>query len=306
MRKLLLLLFAITPLLHTSAQYSNYYNVDVNSYSKVDVDVNANVKVDKTITTIDYGALALANVEKQKNRIELLRINDEKEKRAMIAIANNPSLALDYGTTTEFRIPQDVKNSGVKNGYGWGYKSFLWGLRIPHKSLFIPVKSDKGGWKFENISDDGISTVVNIMGQINVENRFKKFKCENRRAINCQEKNELLKKIINSNDLKKFIKAQKENEGKIVDDIFYHKVSIGRANIQGADGYKVMSITEDDFENVITQDFYFSDGTIVIQASSKVSADKEFSFEDIEGRNYYLTPIIEKMISSSWFAKLKL
>lgn len=303
MKKLLILLF-VTTLFNVNAQYSSYYKVDVNSYSKVNVD--ANVKVDKTIKTIDYGALARANAERERNKINLLKINNEKEREAMTAIAINPSVAIDYGETMQVRVPQDVRKI-VKDGYGWGYKSFIWGIRMPHKSLFKIVKSDKPGFKFENISDEGISTVIQLGGQHNVENRIKKYKCSKQEnSSGCEEKNNFLKQVKSKNNLKEYVLKKRNLEGNVKDDIFYHKVVVGKATVQGAEGFKVTSVIEDDFEKAIIQDFYSSDGTIVILASSKVSADKNVLFEDIEGRNYYLTPIIEKVISSAFFTKPKL
>ena len=53
------------------SQYSGYYNV--NSNIKVNANVNHNVSGNiyehKTITTIDYGALQLANSQKEKNNL---------------------------------------------------------------------------------------------------------------------------------------------------------------------------------------------------------------------------------------------
>ena len=69
-----------------NCQYSNYYNVDVNSNSRVsgNINVNKNVNVSgyttQTIKTIDYGALANANAIRERNRIEQQRITIEQAK----------------------------------------------------------------------------------------------------------------------------------------------------------------------------------------------------------------------------------
>ena len=60
-------------------QYSGYYTIDQNVDLNANVNVNKNVNVsgyvNKTITSIDYGALASANAQKEANRI-----NQEKLK----------------------------------------------------------------------------------------------------------------------------------------------------------------------------------------------------------------------------------
>ena len=301
MKKLILLLLFIPVV--SFGQYSTYYGTyDVNADVNINQNVNVSGNVNKTLTTIDYGALAQANAQKEKNRLEMLKFENERDRQAAIEIISNPVLAIDYGKRLEARVPKDVKASGIKNGYAYGYKSFLWGFIVPHKSLFTPVKSDSQGWKFENISGEGIRTVVRLKGQIDVKNRLKKFKCE---SEECEELNNLLTKILSKNNLKTFVINQKEYEGKINNGFFVHKVSIGKASVQGAEGYKVIASVEDDFEKAITQDFYYSDGVRVILATSKVSADKDISFEQIEGRNFYLSPVIDKMVSTGVFSKLK-
>ena len=90
MKKLLLILLLV-PLV-SFGQYSSYYGtIDVNQ------NINANVNVNKTVTTIDYGALAAANATRARNRIEASKVKNEKDREAMIAIANDPSKAFDYG-----------------------------------------------------------------------------------------------------------------------------------------------------------------------------------------------------------------
>ena len=74
MRKLFLSFFIFLNGLIYS-QYSNYYNVNSNSNVNVNANVNHNVSgvvyqhSIQTINTIDYGALALANAQKEQNQI---------------------------------------------------------------------------------------------------------------------------------------------------------------------------------------------------------------------------------------------
>src|SRR5690606_18762662 len=82
----LFLLISIAVFSTAQAQYSTYYyNVDVNQ--KVDANINKNVRISggvydhKTITTIDYGALELANAQREKNRLEAMIYEDEQQRR---------------------------------------------------------------------------------------------------------------------------------------------------------------------------------------------------------------------------------
>ena len=85
------------------SQYSNYYNVNSNSNVNVNANVNHNVSgvvyqhSTQTISTIDYGALALANAQKEQNQIELQKIADANKKRMLEEIILDPVKAYDYG-----------------------------------------------------------------------------------------------------------------------------------------------------------------------------------------------------------------
>ena len=88
------------------SQYSNYYNVNSNSNINANVNVNANINHNvsgvvyqqstQTIKTIDYGALALANAQKEQNQIEQQKIVDENQKRILAEIIADPLKAYDY------------------------------------------------------------------------------------------------------------------------------------------------------------------------------------------------------------------
>jgi len=65
-RKMTLIAIILVAICITAqAQYSTYYNVNVTDR--------------KTITTIDYGALALANAQREANRLEDIKYADERE-----------------------------------------------------------------------------------------------------------------------------------------------------------------------------------------------------------------------------------
>ena len=311
MKNLFLALFLsiITPLL-VRGQYSNYYKADVNVNQNVNVnqkvDISGAVNVNKTVTTIDYGALAQANADRESNRLKSMQIANQQDREAMIAIANKPALAVEYGTTTAFNFPDDLvdRKQRSKLKYRFGYRGFTWSFIVPHKSLFKWVMSDKDGWKFANVSDLGISTSVWLQGQYNVAKRLAYY--DTKGETEKEQTNKFLSDIVNTENLTSYVRRQKNNEGSINDGYYYHKVSISRATIHGQEGYKVMSVIEDDFEKAIVQQFLYSDGEIVILATSKVSGDKDVSFEEIEGRNFYLSQTIELMVSVPYCYDLKL
>ena len=101
MKSLLTIVFTFTLFLNTQAQYSTYYNVDVNQ--NINANINKNVNVSgtiyehKTISTIDYGALQLANAQREKNRLEQQKFQDEQQKEVALQIATDPIKAYDYG-----------------------------------------------------------------------------------------------------------------------------------------------------------------------------------------------------------------
>ena len=147
MKKLLFL--TIIPFLSFGQSYSTYYGThniksDVNINSNVNVKKNVNVSgsVNKTIKTIDYGALANANAQQEKNRIDALKLQNEKDKEAMLAIALDPTKAYFYGET----LKQVVPNSYTKS---YGIRNVSWTIQTLHASLF-PGNS--------NVSESGIKT----------------------------------------------------------------------------------------------------------------------------------------------------
>ena len=71
MKKLLLLLTFLS--FNSYSQYSNYY---VNQ--NVDLDVTGRVNINKTIKNIDYGALAQANAQYERNRLERAKYENEE------------------------------------------------------------------------------------------------------------------------------------------------------------------------------------------------------------------------------------
>ena len=135
MKKLILFLLIVPSV--SFGQYSTYYGtLDVNQNINANVNVNKNINVSgnikKTVRTIDYGALANANAQSERNRIESAKIANEQEKIAMSAIANNPVAAYDYGEN-------DVINTTRKQAKSVGFKKLSMYHKRPHKFLFIEI-----------------------------------------------------------------------------------------------------------------------------------------------------------------------
>ena len=135
MNKVIILLFLIS--FNSFSQYSRYY-----IRSNIDINVDANVRVDKNITTIDYGALAQANAQREANRIQRMAFQSQQARQAAIAIANDPSKAFDYGQTARW----EAKGSVAKL---YGFKKFTLFHKVPHKSLF--TRLDGTGYPYQNI-----------------------------------------------------------------------------------------------------------------------------------------------------------
>ena len=290
--KLLLILLVVTNPIYS--QYSNYYNVDLNSNSNVNysgsvdvninkkVDVSGNVNVNKTLTTIDYGALAQANAAKQRNRIEQMKVQNENERIALLAIAEDPVKAYDYGTDNNWKL-----TSKLRKQYGWGKEIKTMYHKIPHKSLFVST----GGYTYLNEDENGVNTEMNIyvaQGDEVIGKAFKPFMNN-------------LEDAMNYDDFKEGTEIDWENDGKL--DGFLHKKDLNRAKISGVNGFVGTLIFEDKYEKRIT-DNYMAVGLLgktnyLLFVKVRYSGDKdEVTFEQLEGRRYYLKRLINKTIST--------
>ena len=259
-----------------SAQYSNYYMVNENV--KVSGTINENVNVSGTIKTIDYGKLALANAEIEKTRLQSLIYEDQKAKDISLEIASNPLNAYKYGSFERFEL------KGVE-AKAWGFKKCQIEVRIPHEALFVSA----GKGRYENVSSNGITTEINFYFPVyNVD-----------------------KEMIDFEDTMKFNKY-KAGEVNVLDSdtIFVHKKDINRATVFGIKGFSNTIIWEDGYENNISETFGSYDTNegngILIYMEVNYSGDKDdVTFEQLEGRKYYLNMLIEKIASTSQIVYLK-
>ena len=282
MRKTSLIAVIVTICTTAQAQYSTYYNVDVNKNVNVNenVRVNQNINVSgsvyehKTITTIDYGALALANAQSEANRLEGIKYADEQQRRISFEVASNPVKAYDYGYQNTFTISgKDAKPRGFKN--------CTMSYRIPHNTLFVKA----GAGRFENVSLDGITTEIIFSGPLyNKENK----------EINVEKMAKMENVII----------GQLNPVGQNGEDIFVHKKDINRATVFGVKGFKSTLIWEDDYQYTITDNFASFDtskgnGVYYFVKVRTYGSKNEVTFEQLEGRRYYLRQLIEKIISTA-------
>ena len=277
--------FLITILLFTSlnssAQYSTYYGTyNLNEKINLNADIKVSGNINKTITSIDYGALATANAQKEANRIKLLQFNTELEKQQSLEIASNPLKAFDYGREISYSL----------NGKPYGFKKMDLFIREPHNSLFTNV-----GFigKYRNVSDKNIVTEISISPLINPV------------AMDIVEDKDMYLRILEN--VEEFQKMQQFNIGQVYTDKLYfpnksflHKKELKKASIFGIDGYKSVLIYENDYENIIDETYIAVYNGIIYWASVMYKGDKEeISFEDLEGRRYYLKKFCEQTIAAA-------
>jgi hypothetical protein len=272
------------------SQQSNYYAVDVNQNINAnvqkDIDVSGNINVNKHISTIDYGQLALANAQKEKNRLESQKYIDQREKEIYLSIAENPVLAYDYGTPAM----QELDKKFAKQR---GFKKLSWGHQLPHKSLFIFTTN--GRW--ENVSADNITTEIIFIGTF-----YNKENLPDRKEVEKRAKMDLLK----IGQLNKDVSS----DGNETKEIFVHNKDTNRATVFGVKGYVGTLVWEDDYQYTITDNYESFDSTygngITHLVKIRYYGDKdEVTFEQLEGRKYYLKRLIEKIISSGRIQNFK-
>lgn len=275
------------------SQYSGYYNVNTNSNVNVNTNINHNVSGTvyefKTISTIDYGALQLANAQREKNRLEQQRFEDERQRQIAIEISNDPLKAYDYGNwftisskDKAWKESKSSKENLKKAIESTGFKKFRIDYLVPSNLIFTMLNA----FQLQNISSDGIKTDIFIfLPMYNKENV--KF-----------DEEENFEKIIVGKELE-----QPDEQNKIK-KIFFHKKELNRATVYGAKGYRNTLAWEDKFEIGLTDNYSFENenfgnGFQVIIKVRYYGNRSEIDFEKLEGRRYYLKPLIEKIVSTA-------
>jgi hypothetical protein len=342
MKKLLLILLCL-PMIGFGQGWSNYYldaNITGNINHNINANINQNIKVTKTIKSIDYGALAIANAERERNRISKQIFKDNKEQRISIEIVNDPVKAFDYGKKFSGRLTSGEAKGGLFSAAGgvadtYEYHKFVlpenFGFisikkvtfNTPHKFLF----NDNGSF-YTNISDEGVVTELipsfpiynkNNLKIINF-NDYKKWEKDTTIIYNTvtkpkfsdykssadyskalrkynSTKHDKTKRIEPLLDAEDFAKFHNIKIGKVNlydnDSVFIHKKDIQKAIICGQQGFVGTLIYEDNYQYVIKDIFYAIDKSIgngvIYKAVIKTYGNKsETTFEELEGRRYYL------------------
>jgi hypothetical protein len=291
MKYIIVLLISI--MCHNSyGQYSTYYGTsNVNSRLQINANVNSNVNVsgnlNKTITSIDYGSLALANAENEKTRLQSLQYANEIERQKSLEIASNPMKAFDYGLDNLWQLKS-------KEAREYGFDKLSWYHKVPHQSLFTRTS----GYNYRNVSEKNIITELELLGAFKIED-----------VSNAETKANLLsayaKLLENAEEFSKFPDDTVGVFSKIF-KAFIHKKELKKASVFGVDGFKATIIYEDDYQLVIKDNYYASGNGIVLVAGVRYKGEKgEITFEELEGRRYYLKKLCEQIIATSSFPVAK-
>jgi hypothetical protein len=286
------------------SQYSNYYLVDV----KQDIKVEGEITVNKKIETIDYGALALAEAQNEKNALENKIYADNNQKRNAIEIANNPLKAFDYGEDILWEVDANYSEVGsgarkIAKSYGFNY--FYAKHKRPNSALYALYN---GGWSYINESNNGVTTILSLSVP---EHTLTMTETLDLKKKERQAKIEYWNKLWgntehylkNGLDLTLGIK----NEG-TKDEYYLHKVEIKRANVAGSEGFVLTKCKETNYERII-EDFYISLTSDGFYKSShvKYKGDREIiDFKELESRKAYLGALNRKLISTISLSNYKL
>lgn len=274
--------------------YSNFYGTyNVDASVKKNVSVNGKVEVDKTIKTIDYGALAQANALREQNRIELLKLEQQFESELLKAIASDPRVAFSEGEQQIWKVPRPIREE-----LGWAKPTKTCVHRKPHESLFFR-RENMTGYFYENRSSDGIVTTIQYFLPASVERLVELGANFNR-------------------DVESWLKYEDLEVGKVgvvkVGDTdisrleaFVHDKGIRRATVGGFEGFAGKIVYEDNYEITIRDDF-MSVGVIsgteyffFTQIHTKANKG-EVNFEELEGRRHYMSGLVYEL-TSRWFIK---
>ena len=238
-------------------------------------------------TSSDERSLGKKVATRERNRIESLKIANEKERQALIEIASNPSKAFDYGRDNTWIATR-------KDASTYGFKKFTHIHRVPHQSVFVRTN----GFNYQNISDDYITTEIELFPPIKPG------------AIKDKNMKEQIKKAFSGifTNVEEYVKYPQFVVGKYSDEykFFVHNKDINKTKIFGVNGFRGTLITENDYEYTIKDNYYAVINGVILRAGVRFKGDKdEVTFEQLEGRRYYLRKLVEQIISTQKFKDVK-
>ena len=307
MKKLLLLLLVIPLVNFGQREYiglSSYYGYGAPVIESI-TPVNTTTNVTTTIRTIDYGGLAEANAIKEQNRIALLKMENEQNRKIAIEIAKYPELAFKYSSEKRFNKshymgdPKKYKKTGKEKFKPErlisGFQQFSIRFARPHSSFFSFNKSAidvscSTGWGWLNIDSSGVNTAISINIPIKPSGLDTDY------LKNCY--NDEFK------DLEGMLKTYYGQEGKFFEGFgFIHKKELNRAVVYGIKGFKLTTAIEDDYEYILKDEYYAVKDKVIYQSHVVYKGDKdEVTFEDLEGRRYYFKTLAAKIIADAQFS----
>ena len=295
MKQLLTTLAIVIATSMVGQSYSTFYgtydvnqNVNVNKNVKVSGTVNQNVN--KTVTTIDYGALAAANAQQEANRLNAMQYTDSRD--AMIAkeIAADPFAAFTYGTPSGGQLLRMQTNKvPILVEAGHRGKKVVWEWTTPNKMLFSAPFTNI----FRNTTADGaVLCEIEVFAPYVYSHMQSKFGKEIYPDYTYMAKGKA--------------ETDQKKGGDIIEiegeDHFTHKTEIGRATVYGIKGYRATWIYETDYEYVIKDNYYSDQNGIFFAAGIRYTVEKSRgTFEDLEGRRYYLRRLAEEIIATANF-----
>lgn len=286
MKKISLVALTLISVSTHAQTYSSYYGrVDVNEKVEVDATVN------KTIKTIDYGALAAANAQKEANRLNARQYNDQQEAIQAAEIAADPFAAFRYGKYSKKLYYRSHSRKYFKDNYGHFPRRVEWNWTAPSTLLF----SSTGFGEFRNTSSDGsIVTEIDIAPVYDYA-----WARENYSEVKYPESISTSKEYVEMFQNWNLPETSKTRNGV---NFYTHKSEIGTATVYGKNGYVWTWIYESDYDYVIYDAYMaLSGGTLFrCNITYKVSKSRG-TFEDLEGRRYYLRRLGEEVIATAYF-----
>ena len=277
-----------------SQNYSTFYGTyDVNQNVNIKKDVNVsgtvNQNVNKTVTTIDYGALAAANAQKEANRLDAMQYTDSRDAIRAQEIAADPFAAYRYGAKFDQLLSRSTSRKYLKS-YGHGGKKCRWNFTEPSELLF----SKTAFGHYRNTSADGLVLCeIQIDGAYNYS--YASSQIPEAYPPSISSAREFVDELMSKN-----IVGEVRVRGD--EDCFTHKSELNRATVYGHKGYIYTWVYETEFEFVICDSYVSMNNGILYYCRINYTVDKtRGSFEDLEGRRFYLKRLGEELVATANF-----